>query len=459
VSATKPILPPPVQARARPHRRFPVAFGPRFFLLLLVGLVWLGPAWWEKRFLYAMAVWDLLVVAAWLADWRQLPKPELLELNRVWTRPAALASRAAVRLELTNRGRVPVRVLAVDDVAPALRRAPPELELHVPAGRTTRAEYTLEPRERGDARLGSVFLRYQSPWRLAERWAAAPLEQTVRIYPNLEEAQRHLMYLIRSRQIELEKRLKRQRGLGREFESLREYRDGDEFRDICWTATARRGKLITRVYQVERSQSVWVVLDTGRLLRAQVDKLAKLDYAVGAALGLAQVALYSGDRVGLLAYGRAPQQLVPPAHGSAHLRTLLERLALVRNESAEADHLRAAETLLRAQTQRALVVWVTDLAETPATPDVIESAMQLAGRHLVLFLVIGHPEMSRLVATRPPDRTALYRYAAAQEVQQRRELLLRQLRQRGALALEVEAARLSTALVNNYLEVKERALL
>ena len=106
------------------------------------------------------------------------------------------------------------------------------------------------------------------------------------------------IYLIRSRQIELEKRLKRQRGHGREFESLRDYRDGDEFRDICWSVTARRGKLITKVHQIERSQTIWLVLDAGRLLRARVDRLTKLDYTISAALSLAQVAFYSGDRVG-----------------------------------------------------------------------------------------------------------------------------------------------------------------
>ncbi len=126
----------------------------------------------------------------------------------------------------------------------------------------------------------------------------------------MEEAQNMRIYLIRSRQIELEKRLKRQRGHGREFESLRDYRDGDEFRDICWSATARRGKLITKVHQIERSQTIWLVLDAGRLLRARVDRLTKLDYAMNAALSLAQVAFYSGDRVALLAYGRKPQQRV-----------------------------------------------------------------------------------------------------------------------------------------------------
>ena len=267
------------------------------------------------------------------------------------------------------------------------------------------------------------------------------------------------LYLMRSRQIELEKRLKRQRGHGREFESLREYREGDEFRDICWSVTARRGKLITKVHQIERSQTVWLVLDAGRLLRARVDRLTKLDYTVNAALSLAQVAFYSGDRVALFAYGRKPQQRVGLGRSVPHLRALMESMAQVHAEAFEADHLLAAEQLMSMQSRRSLIVWLTDLAETAATPEVIECAAKMATRHLVLLGIIGQPEMRRLVAANPENPTEMYQYTAALEIVQRRSLLLRRLRQQGALTLEVDPQRLSTSLVNRYLEVKERGLL
>jgi uncharacterized protein (DUF58 family) len=281
----------------------------------------------------------------------------------------------------------------------------------------------------------------------------------VRVYPNLGEGQRMRIYLIRSRQIELEKRFKRQRGHGREFESLREYRAGDEFRDVSWSATARRGKLITKLYQVERSQTMWLVLDAGRLLRARVGRLNKLDHAVNAALSLAQVALYSGDRVALLAYDRKLQQRVAPGRGMPHLRALIESLAEVHAATAEADHLLATKALLSSQNRRSLVVWLTDFAETAATPEVIECTAAIASRHLVLFGVMAQTELRSLVAARPDTVEEMYRYSAALEIVQRRDLLLRQVRQQGALVLEAAPAGLSTALANQYLEIKERSLL
>jgi uncharacterized protein (DUF58 family) len=428
-------------------------------LLLFVGFVWIAPAWREPRFLYALALWDVLVVILWALDLSRMAKPEQLELRRVWGEPLGLAKRMPVTLELHNFSSGTVSAKVSDETPETFRRDLPTVEMSATAKGTRSAPYSIEPRSRGDARFGDVWLRYQSPLGLAERWARARLPQTVRVYPNIEEAQRMRIYLIRSRQIELEKRLKRQRGHGREFESLRDYRDGDEFRDICWSVTARRGKLITKVHQIERSQTIWLVLDAGRLLRARVDRLTKLDYTISAALSLAQVAFYSGDRVALLAYGRKPQQRVGPGRGVPHLRVLMESMAQIRAESYEADHLLAAENLLSQQSRRSLIVWLTDLAETAATPEVIECAAKMATRHLVLLGIIGQPELRRVVAAGPENASEMYRYTAALEVVQRRDLLLRRLRQQGALTLEVDASRMSTALVNRYLEVKERSLL
>jgi uncharacterized protein (DUF58 family) len=453
------LAPAPIGARGKAKGRLGVAFGRRFFLLLLVGLVWIGPAWTDSKYLLAMAFWDVLVLLLWAMDLQRLPKPEEIEVRRLWQTTLQLREPAEATLEFLNRGKSEVLLRVQEEVPVGLRKEIPELDVRVPAGGSETVNYPVCPRERGDMKFGDTFLRYQSTWQIAERWASASLKQTIRIYPNFEESKKDTIYLIRSRQIALEKRYKHQRGQGREFDSLREYRECDEWRDICWSATARRAKLISKSYQIERSQTVCIVLDAGRLLRTRVKGLSKLDYAVGAALSLAQVALYSGDRVAMLGYGRRILQRLPPGRGSRHIRALLDGLALVRAEELEADHRRAMETLAVLQKRRSLVVWMTDLAETATTPEVIENAMHMAQRHLVLFTVIGQPELRTMVKERPEDARQMFRQTAAMEIVQRRDLLLRTLRQHGALTLEVEPSKLSTAVVNQYLMAKDRNLI
>lgn len=458
-------LRPSAAARARKLGRFSFAFGPRFLVALLLGFLALGPAWWFRQVIVAMFLWDGVVFAAWLWDLLRLPRPEQLELRRTWEKRPCLGVPGSVGVELRNDGKISIRARIVDETPAQLRSAPPALDLRVKARSSAEARYGVMPAERGDMRLGRIFLRIQSPLGLAERWAVAETQQTVRVLPNLEQARRQTLYLIRSRQVELEKRRRRQRGIGREFDSLREYREGDELRDISWTATARRRHLITRVFQMERSQNVWLVLDAGRLLRAQVrepgdaPRFSKLDYAVNAALSLAQVALYCGDRVGLLAYGRRIQQNLYAGRGAQHVRAIVESLAQVRAEASESDHGRAVRALLGAQKRRSLVVWITDFAETATIPEVIEYAMHLVPRHLVVFAAMGQPDLRTLADTIPAVTADLYRHGAALEISQRRDILLRGLRQRGVLALELMPGMLASSLVTQYLDIKERSLL
>jgi uncharacterized protein (DUF58 family) len=453
------LTPATVGARGKPNGKFGFAFGRRFFLLLLMGMIWIGPAWVNPKYLLGMALWDVLVLLLWVVDFEQLPQPEEIEVRRLWQTTLQLREPAETQMEFLNRGKRGIFLHFQEEIPIGLRREIPEMDVLVPAGESQRAAYSICPRERGDMHFGETYFRYQSAWRIAERWAFASLKQTIRIYPNFQESKKDTIYLIRSRQTAVEKRYKHQPGQGREFDSLREYRESDEWRDICWSATARRAKLISKSYQTERSQTVWLVLDAGRLLRTRVKGLSKLDYTVGAALSLAQVALYSGDRVAMLGYGRRILQRLPPGRGARQIRALLEGLALVRAEELEADHRRATETLSVLQKRRSLVVWLTDLAETATTPEVVESAMHMAQRHLVLFTVIGQPELRAMVKEKPENAHQMFRQTAAMEIVQRRDLLLRRLRQQGALTLEVEPAKLSTAVVNQYLMAKDRNLI
>jgi len=464
--------PAPVSAACEQRRRLSFGLTPRTIGLLTVGFALLIPGFWDGRLAYAMLAWDVLVLAAALLDGLRLPAASELDAGRSWSNAPALDSETEIELTIENRGRTIVDCRLVDDLPPALVEEPETLRLtafpRVPAS----LRYRVEPRERGDWDTGGLYVRYRSPLGLTERWAKAPLTQTVRVYPALRTGEEQKIFLARSRQIDLQLRQAHQRGLGRDFESLREYREGDDLRDICWTATARRGNPITRQYQTERSQPVWIVLDCGRLMRARVatgtkllrnsgaapSRHSKLDHACTTAVALAQLALFSGDKVGLLAYGQGIQQRLLPGRGASHLRQLIESLALVRAEAGEANHLRATAVLNRLQPRRSLILWVTDLAETAMRPEVIDGALQLLRRHVLLFVAMAQPEVEFIAEARPKNVQQMFRAAAAQEMAGRRELLLARLHEQGALTLDLNPDALTSTVLNQYLAVKERAM-
>jgi uncharacterized protein (DUF58 family) len=475
--------PPPIRAACAPLGRWSFGLTPRSIGLLIVGFFFLIPGFWDERLSYSMLAWDALVLLAASIDGLRLPAPEKLIASREWSNTPALDSETELELTIENQSALPLDCRLADELPLALRddREPPRsVRLTSFPHVSVSVRGHVRPRERGDSAVGYLFVRYQSPLGLVERWAKAPLNQTVRVYPAFIRGEEQQIYLARSRQIESQLRQARQRGLGRDFESLREYREGDDLRDICWTASARRGSLITRQYQVERSQAVWIVLDCGRLMRSRVMNVspsqaaqsthppvvdglyppdhAKLDYACSAAIALAQLAQYSGDRVGLLAYGQRVQQRLLPGRGSAHLRQMIELLAQARAESGEADHWRATALLGRLQPRRSLILWITDLAETAMRPEVIEAASTLLHRHVLLFVAMAQPEIESIAEGRPRNIDEMFRAAAAQEMAARRELLLANLKEQGALTLDLHPRLVTASVLNQYLAVKERAM-
>jgi uncharacterized protein (DUF58 family) len=449
----------PARSAAAAVRRFSFGFTQRTLSLLLVGTLWFVPAFFARGFVWGVVVWDATVLLFALIDGLLLPAPSLVEATRSWISAPALGSASEVELTVLQRGRRLLRCRVMDDLPAAFMLAPQWMEATCYPGIPASLRYAFTPRQRGDHAAGKLYLRYRSALGLLERWSAADLTQTVRIYPTTRTAQEQDLFLARNRQLELQLRRQRQRGLGRDFDTLRDYLDGDDLRDVCWKASARRGALITKQYQTERSQAVWLLIDAGRLLQARVGDYTKLDYATATALAMSQLALASGDRVGLLAYGRDTQQLITPRRGGGQLRQILDALALVRGEAAEADHLRATLTLNRLQPRRSLVLWLTDPAETSMQPEVAEGAAQLMRRHLVLFVAIEQRDLREIAGMRPKNQQQMFAGAAAQEMVHWRELLLARLRQRGALTLETHPEEMTSFVLNRYLEIKEKALL
>ena len=480
------LVPAPIRAAAR-GRRFGFALTPRALLLLVAGCLLAIPGFFHPRWIWAMVAWDALVLALAIFDAAMLPSSAKIEVERRFDNSPVLGERTQITVEVRQKSNQILDLRVTDALHPALDAMP--TTKRVPAYPRDAARVTIEctPNARGDVALGKVFLRYRGALRLAERWASADLAQNIRVYPPMERSPEDTqLYLLRIRQIALQKRRLRLRGLGREFESLREYQSGDEVRNIAWPATARRGKLITREFTTERSQQVWIVLDAGRLSRTAfevrrkvsprprsetwgtrdltVDEdfvltVTQLDQASGAAVALAQAVMQAGDKAALLVYGRGIQQQLLPAAGAGHLRQFVDSLSQIKAEGGEANHLSAAARLKHLQRRRGLILWITELADSARRPEVVDAAVDLARRHLVLLVVLGHPELRELAERKPDNVEQMFVSTAATEILERRREVLARLRSQGVLVVETTPGTVKADAINEYLEVKARGLL
>jgi len=477
------LIPAPVKAAAH-ARWYDYALTARALLLLTGGCLLAAPGFFHPRWVWAMVAWDALVILLAVLDAALLPSPSAITVERRFVNSPVLGEATEVEIEITQESNQILGVRVSDAVHPALAAMPLSGEMRAFPRDAVRITLECVPNTRGDVMLGKVFLRYRGALKLVERWAQADLEQRIRIYPPMERSPEDTqLYLLRIRQIALQKRRLRLRGLGREFESLREYQRGDEVRNIAWPATARRGKLITREFTTERSQQVWIVLDAGRLSRTAFElrrkiaararasfrdslseddfllTITQLDQSSGAAVALAQAVMQAGDKAGLLVYGQKIQQQLLPASGTGHLRQFVDALSQVRAEAGEANHLSAAARLKNLQRRRGLILWITELADSARRPEVVDAVLDLARRHLGVLVVLGNPELDAMAARQPENVGEMFVATAATEVLERRRALLARLRSQGVLVVETSPGSVKADAINQYLEVKARGRL
>jgi uncharacterized protein (DUF58 family) len=436
-------------------------FSRRFYVLLAAGFVPLSVAWSLPWLTYVVFVCDVIIIGVAIADhFASRRALRDLSLKRKFDHRFAIGDRVSVSLDLENTGDRPI-TLRLKDEYPAEMRLDEEREAEftVPPHGTAEFYYHVTPQRRGKYPFGVTAVRYRS--RLGLVWCQADLgkAESVKVYPNMRRAREMELKALGARSFLAIQRRAVRRGEGREFESMRDYVRGDELRHISWTATARRHKLTTRQYQIERDQTVIIALDAGRLMTGRIGTETKFETALHASLALMSASARAGDNCGLVVFGRRVRKFLPPKRGPEHLDAVLEALHDVEPELVEPSYSRAFQFISGSTKKRAFVVVLTDLVDKDSSKELLTSLKLLRPRHLPLVATIGDRDLNRLVSEPPKDQKELFTQSAAEEVIYQRESALRLVETIGGLALDVTAETLTPKLLETYLRVKERGML
>ena len=371
--------------------------------------------------------------------------------------PLSLGAENPVRLEFRSQG-APITLEVRDDLPLHLEQAGEWPAVSLKPGGWQEAIYRLRPMRRGQYLIGPLHGRYRSPLGLWHRRITFPLVDQARVYPNLLAARKFEIAIRQGRHLEGLKRA-RLRGTGTEFESLREYQEGDEYRAINWPATARRGGLVTNLYQIDRSQPIMLIIDAGRMMMPYVQGFTRLDHTLNAALLLATVAAERGDQLGLMLFGGEVKAFVPPRKGRGQVLALVETLYDLAPEQVEPDYGRMVGWFRAKHKKRSLVVFFTDLMDPEINKGLINHLSALAAHHLVLLVCLSDPSLLALSQSLPTDSRQVYQKASALEVLAQRAETRARLQSRGIMVIDVPPEEFSTAVVNQYLQIKEQGRL
>jgi len=436
-------------------------FSRLFFVLLAVGFVPLSLSWNAPWLRYAVLVYDVLLIALALVDYfvsRDLP--EELTATRQFNKRFAIGEEAEICLRIENAAPDTFILYIKDEFPPGMKLAGRrEAKLTVAGQTTADFFYNLTPPRRGRYEFGTTAVRCLSKFKLV--WCQTYLNksETIKVYPNMRRAREMELKALGSNSYLAVQRKAIRRGEGREFESMRDYVPGDELRHISWTATARRGKLTTRQYQIERDQTIVIALDAGRLMTGRINDETKFDTAIHASLALMSAAARGGDNCGFVAFGRNVKKFLAPQKGVRHIDAVLEALHDLEPEPIEPSYQRAFQFIAANSKKRSFVVILTDLVDRESSKELINSLKLLRPRHLPLVVTIGDRDLNKTISEIPSQIRDVFMQSAAEEIIRQREAALRSVEMLGGLALDVTTNSLASRLLETYLRVKEKGLL
>ncbi|HWJ39857.1 MAG TPA: DUF58 domain-containing protein [Candidatus Limnocylindrales bacterium] len=340
---------------------------------------------------------------------------------------------------------------------PGLEASEEERDVDLPAGAEL-AEFSWNwmPHRRGRYRFDVCYLESTSPLGLWTVRRQEKLALEIRVYPNLR---RHGDLKALRRGVEGLHAL-RQLGRGREFEKLREYVPGDGFDEIHWKATARRGHPITKVFQVERTQEIYVIVDASRLSARPVGDETVLERAIAASLVVGAAAERRGDLFGLAAFSHQVEAFVRARNGKAHYAACRDSIYELHPRSTSPDFDEIATFLRLRLRRRAMLLFLTSL-DDPVLAESFARAMQLlASRHLVMVGMLRPPSAQPLFQDPDVNVTGdIYRQLAGHISWKRLRELESTLGRRGVRLTLLDSEKFSSGLIQLYDEVKQRQLL
>lgn len=422
--------------------------------VLLAALPWALPG---RPGLYLGSLVALSLLVAVVVDLVTLPSRSGLSLSRELPGTIGVGDAVAGRYIVANYSARPLLVSLTDLLPTLLERAAPSGPQVVPAMGEREYPFVVTGIARGKAGLGPIGLRVTTRLGLVAARVLTEPDDLVRVVPSVTGVRRFRLLAMQHRLQTVGVRQLRRKGEGRGFAGLREYAPGDDPRTIDWKATAKKAKIIVKEFTVERSQSVFTLIDAGRSMTQLAGRFTRFEQALSAALVLTDIASTAGDRVGSLVFDDEIRAFVPADHSRGALQAVRDALTPVEASPREPDYAGAFRFLATHQRKRALVVLFTDVLDTRASQALLAHVARGAQRHLVLVVALRNDEIIAAARPRSHGNVALaYEAAAAEELIQSRDEALERMRRTGAVVLDVSPSEMTAAVVNRYLELKAR---
>lgn len=410
--------------------------------------------------LYPIAwVLTLLLAGLFLFDIYLLYSVNGIDAERTLPQKLSNSDLNPVSVDFVSNYPFKTHVSLIDELPVQFQKRDFEFKTSLIKGEQRFFEYTVRPVERGEYVFGNMNLYASSPLKIIKRRYVFQKDQMVPVYPSIIQMQQYDFLAISNKLTLFGLKKIRRIGHTQEFEQIKEYVQGDDIRTINWKATAKQNQLMVNQFQDEKSQPIYSIIDTGRVMKMPFNELKLLDYAINSTLAFSNVALKRNDKTGMVAFSKKIETYVPAVQKLTHLNTILEKLYNIKTEFTDSDFGLLYSHIKRKINHRSLLLLYTNFEHISSLRRQLPFLLAIAKKHVLVVIFFENSELEELIATDAEDLQTIYHKTIAEKFSLEKRLMQKELQKYGIQTILTKPEQLTINTINKYLEIKARGLL
>ncbi len=364
-----------------------------------------------------------------------------------------------VPISLQNKYPFSVSIKVIDELPNQFQKRDFEYFITIKSGDKYNFEYLVKPVERGEYHFGKLNVFVSSPLKIIAKRYKFDDEAMVSVYPSYIQMKKYEFLAMSNRLTEFGLKKIRRIGHTMEFEQIKDYVAGDDIRTINWKATAKRAQLMVNQYQDEKSQPIYSIIDTGRVMKMPFEELKLLDYAINSTLAFSNIALRKNDKAGLLTFSKTVEKIVSASNKKTHLNIINESLYNIDTQFTDSDFGMLYAMIKRKIRQRSLLVLYTNFEHMSAMKRQLPFLKAIAKQHLLVTVFFENTELDEMIATNAEDLQDVYHKTIAEKFVFEKRLIVKELQNKGIHAILTKPKNLTVNVINKYLEFKAKGFI
>ncbi|MEC5172377.1 DUF58 domain-containing protein [Chryseobacterium nepalense] len=430
-----------------------------FYVLIGVGILYVF-AFFFPFLMWAAHIALLLCFLAVMVDALFVfNKNKGISAQRILPEKLSNGDENPVKIDIKNNYDFKISVKVIDEIPFQFQKRDFLIEKQIFPGRNTFFQYILEPKERGEYNFGSLNVYVSSPLGFVSKRFNFQKDANLPSYPSFIHLRKYELMAIQSEF--LLGGIKKIRKLGHtmEFEQIKEYVPGDDIRTINWKATSKTNRLMVNQFQDEKSQRIFMLIDTGRTMKMPFKGLSLLDYSINATMALSHIILKKGDRAGMMTFSKKTENKIAAENKSGQLRKISEALYNIKTDFFESDFSRLYQDVKYSLNQRSLILLFTNFETLDGLNRQLKYLRGIAKNHLLVVVFFKNSELQTLINKNPENMQEIYDEIIAEKFEFEKKLIIQELRKYGIYTVYTLPENLNIDVINKYLEIKARGIL